>query len=213
MTEGHRGYLYETPDLTDAHAYLLPTVLDLIQSLLPGDGQGRIFELGCGNGSVAARLAGLGYGMTGIDYSDSAIAMARVHFPQLALEVGSVYDNLAARYGQFPLVLSLEVVEHLYFPRRFAETLFSLLQPGGHALVSTPYHGYWKNLALAVTGRMDDHFTALWDGGHIKFWSVATMTRLLREAGFEIQAVHRVGRIPLLAKSMIFQIRKPVQVA
>lgn len=213
MTEGHRGYLYETPDLTDAHGYLLPRVLGLVQSLLPLQGPARIFELGCGNGSVAARLAGLGYSVTGIDYSDSAIAVARAHFPQLALAVGSVYDDLQERYGQFPLVLSLEVVEHLYFPRRFAEVLFSLLEPGGHALVSTPYHGYWKNLALALSGRMDAHFTALWDGGHIKFWSIPTMTRLLQEAGFEIQAVHRVGRIPPLAKSMIFQVRKPVAAA
>lgn len=210
MTVGHRGYLYETPELTDAHGYLLPTVLGLVQSLLKVGGQGRIFELGCGNGSVASRLAGLGYSVTGIDYSESAIAMAKTHFPQLALEVGSVYDDLVARHGQFQLVLSLEVVEHLFFPRRFAQVLFNLLEPGGHALVSTPFHGYWKNLALALSGRMDAHFTALWDGGHIKFWSVASMTRLLAEAGFEIQAVHRVGRIPPLAKSMVFRIRKPV---
>jgi 2-polyprenyl-6-hydroxyphenyl methylase/3-demethylubiquinone-9 3-methyltransferase len=56
---------------------------------------------------------------------------------------------------------------------------------------------------------MDAHFTALWDGGHIKFWSVATLSRLLAEAGFEIVSVTRVGRIPILAKSMVALIRKP----
>ena len=103
----------------------------------------------------------------------------------------------------------LEVVEHVYFPRRYAATLFALLEPGGTAIVSTPYHGYWKNLALALSGKMDAHFTALWDYGHIKFWSVATLTRLLAEAGFDDIRFQRVGRIPALAKSMIAIARRP----
>jgi len=73
------------------------------------------------------------------------------------------------------VVLSLEVVEHLYAPRHYARTVFELLRPGGVAVISTPYHGYWKNLALALMGKLDAHFTALWDHGHIKFWSVRTL--------------------------------------
>lgn len=81
--------------------------------------------------------------------------------------------------------------------------------PGGVAILSTPYHGYWKNLGLALTGRMDRHFTALWDHGHIKFWSVDTLGELLREAGFVDVRFERVERIPALAKSMIAIARKP----
>jgi len=82
---------------------------------------------------------------------------------------------------------------------------------GGTAIVSTPYHGYWKNLALAVTGRMDAHFTALWDHGHIKFWSIATLGELLREAGFVDIRFERLGRVPALAKSMIAVAKRPAQ--
>ena len=56
---------------------------------------------------------------------------------------------------------------------------------------------------------MDAHFTALWDYGHIKFWSIATLTRLLAEAGFVDIRFQRVGRIPALAKSMIAIARRP----
>ncbi len=80
---------------------------------------------------------------------------------------------------------------------------------GGAAVVSTPYHGYWKNLALAVSGKMDAHFTALWDHGHIKFWSEKTLRVLLEEAGFRDIRFRRVGRVPALAKSMIAVARKP----
>jgi 2-polyprenyl-6-hydroxyphenyl methylase/3-demethylubiquinone-9 3-methyltransferase len=83
-----------------------------------------------------------------------------------------------------------------------------LLVPGGHALISTPYHGYLKNLLLALTGGMDRHFTALWDHGHIKFWSPATITQLLGEVGLSVLRVHRVGRLAPLAKSMLVVVRR-----
>ena len=66
---------------------------------------------------------------------------------------------------------------------RFARTFLSLIAPGGIGFLSTPYHGYFKNVALAVSGQMDRHFTALWDGGHVKFFSIKTLRASLQEAG------------------------------
>lgn len=208
------GYRWDTAALTCAHDYLLPTVRRELERLCSGDstiggGGRRVFDLGCGNGSVANELANLGWDVTGVDPSTEGIARAKEHYPHLSLHQGSAYDDLAALYGQFPVVTSLEVVEHVYDPRRYAATLFALVQPGGTAIVSTPYNGYWKNLALAITGRMDAHFTALWDHGHIKFWSIRTLSELLREAGFADIRFERVGRVPALAKSMIAIARRP----
>ena len=197
------GYRYADANHTVAHGYLLPAVENILSTLeLPVESR-RIFELGCGNGSVANWLNTLGYEVVGVDPSVEGIAQAGSHFPHVRLESGSCYDDLAGKHGTFPVVLSLEVVEHVFLPRLFAKTVFDLLQPGGVAIVSTPFHGYWKNLALALSGKMDAHFTALWDYGHIKFWSFKTLGALLEEAGFSEIRFMRVGRIPLLAKSMI----------
>ena len=62
---------------------------------------------------------------------------------------------------------------------------------------------------MALTGTMDAHFTALWDHGHIKFWSFHTLHALLKDAGFVNIEFYRVGRIPVLAKSMIAIARMP----
>jgi len=202
------GYHYDHAGLNCSHGYLLPTVFRLLDGLNLPAGERRLFELGCGNGSVAHELARRGWDVTGVDPSLEGIAQAQRAHPDLKLYGGSAYDDLAVRYGQFPVVLSLEVVEHVYFPRQYAATVFSLLQGGGTAILSTPYHGYWKNLALALSGKLDRHFTALWDHGHIKFWSMKTLAELLREAGFTDIHFHQGEGIPALAKAMIAVARR-----
>lgn len=201
------GYRWDSAELTTSHDYLLPAVLRELSRISPEGG--RAFDLGCGNGSVANILAQRGWEVTGVDPSSEGIARAKAHYPSLELFEGSAYDDLCSVYGRFPVVISLEVVEHVYFPRDYATTLYSLVEAGGWAIVSAPYHGYWKNLAMALSGRMDAHFTVLWDHGHIKFWSIKTLTKLLVEAGFIDIQFKRVGRIPALAKSMIAIARKP----
>ncbi len=209
MSEEISGYVWASAELTRSHDYLLPALKEILAGETLLQDRKRLFELGCGNGSVANELVRLGWDVTGVDPSEQGIAQANARYPAIPLHAGSAYDELAAQYGTFPVVVSLEVVEHVYAPRKYAATLFSLIEQGGLAIVSTPYHGYLKNLALAVSGRMDAHFTALWDHGHIKFWSERTLRTLLEEAGFRDVRFRRVGRIPALAKSMIAVARKP----
>jgi 2-polyprenyl-3-methyl-5-hydroxy-6-metoxy-1,4-benzoquinol methylase len=185
------------------NAYLLPVVFEVLSGVNRNGRRKRVFDLGCGDGTVARAMARAGYEVVGVDPSKARIAQAKMRYPDLLLSVGSSQQDLAKKYGVFGAALSLEVIEHVFAPREFAGRLYDLLEPGGLAVISTPYHGYWKNLALSLTGRLDQHFTALWDGGHIKFWSMRTLGLLLREAGFVEVEFKRVGRVPPLAKSLV----------
>lgn len=109
--ERHRRiYRYEDACQNRSHDYLLP---GLLHTLGEADGGERLFELGCGNGSVAVALTNEGYDVTGVDPSGEGIEQARRACLALKLERGSCYDDLAAKYGRFPFVVSLEVVEHV----------------------------------------------------------------------------------------------------
>lgn len=198
------SYTYKDTAASHTHAYLWGAVSQLVDSST----QKRIFDLGCGNGAFARHLKGQGYQVQGVDPSEEGIDQARKADSALQLEVGNAYEPLKERFGTFPLLVSLEVVEHVYYPRKYARCVAELLEPGGIAVISTPYHSYLKNLALALSGNMDSHFTALWDHGHIKFWSVKTLTELFAEQGLKCERVLRVGRIPILGKSMILVFRK-----
>src|SRR4051794_177614 len=117
---------------------------------------------------MAGLLQRLGYDVTGVDGDEGGIQIARAMFPNVRFEVGLFSDPPP---GVFDMVCSTEVVEHLYAPHELVRYSYDALKPGGVLIISTPYHGYLKNLVLGLTGKWDSHFTADWHGGHIKFWS------------------------------------------
>lgn len=202
VLQGRYGWSDEKQ--TCAHEYLLPAVLEEVRRISGGRGL-RVLDLGCGNGAVAGYLAKHGHLVTGVDVSADGISIARSAFPECRFEVCSLYDErLTSLVGvDFDCVISLEVLEHLFYPRQLFRRGYQALRPGGHLVISTPYHGYLKNLALSLVGGWDRHFNVGQDGGHIKFFSKRTLWQMALEAGFRVQRIRGVGRAPWLWKSMI----------
>src|SRR5690242_3484939 len=109
---------------THAMSYLTRPVLRILKER----GHSRILEIGCGNGAMARRLSAHGYNVTGIDPSAQGIEFAKAGSPGARFEIASAYDDLS-RLGRFPIVLSLEVVEHCFYPRQYARTVFNAVEP------------------------------------------------------------------------------------
>jgi 2-polyprenyl-6-hydroxyphenyl methylase/3-demethylubiquinone-9 3-methyltransferase len=205
------AYPYQTAEYACTHAYLQPCLERLLAGVATG---ARVLDLGCGNGSSLAAFRGRDWILHGTDYSPSGIAIAQRNYPEIDFFVADASASTEAileRVGPVDIVISTEVIEHLYDPRGMLRNAFSVLEPGGVIILSTPYHGYLKNLLLALVGKMDQHFTVLWDHGHIKFWSKATLTKALEEAGFSEIRFEGAGRLPWLWKSMVLRGRKPLR--
>lgn len=202
----YKDYGYDHDQLSGEHAYILPVLSQMINHAKAV----TILDIGCGNGSVARRLMNEGFDIYGIDASEKGITLAKKKHPDrfflMDVTEHKLPQDLASK--RFDTIISIEVIEHLYDPRAFILLCKSILSnnpQGGNLILTTPYHGYFKNLILALTGKFDAHFGALWDGGHIKFWSKKTLTKLLEEAGFKIEEFSGAGRIPFLWKSMIIR--------
>jgi len=186
------------------HRELLPHILRALEGLPPG---ARILDLGCGNGIIAGELIDRGFHLTGIDISESGIEICKKKYPGAAFHVLSVTDeNIRAVTGDgFDAIVSSEVIEHIYSPALFLRQCKVLLKPAGILVLTTPYHGYLKNLLLALSGQLTSHFQANHEGGHIKFWSRPVLEKTLRANGFRPVHFSGSGRIPGLWKSMIIK--------
>lgn len=195
-------YAYRDAANSCTHEYLLPAVLAVL-----GEPAGPVLDLGCGNGWLSAALMQRGFDVYGVDASVSGIAVANTRHPGRfhVMEIGRQELPSALKEIEFQTVISTEVIEHLYDPRSLLQLAKVMLRgvAGRRFIVTTPYHGYLKNLALALTGELERHFTVSWDGGHIKFFSRASLEAMLREQGFEPKRFVGAGRAPYLWRSMV----------
>jgi SAM-dependent methyltransferase len=190
------------------HRHFMPHLLALAGELPRGT---RVLDVGCGNGAACGVFLELGCKVVGIDLSTKGIEQARRAHPNGRFEVMEADSNLLEHLGEqpFDLVISTEVIEHIYAPRLYAKGAFQAVRNGGRFICSTPYHGYLKNLALSILGKWDAHADPLWDGGHIKLWSRRKLSDLLIETGFVNLQFRGAGRLPWLWMTMVMAGDRP----
>ena len=208
MSTEYQDYGFANAEDSHMHAHFMPRVLGFARDLKPG---ARVLDVGCGNGAACGEFLKRGCRVVGVDLSEQGIAQARRAHPQGRFELLAADQDILKNLGEAPfdLVISTEVVEHLYAPRGWAQGCFAALKPGGALICTTPYHGYFKNLVLSLLGKWDTHANPLWDGGHIKLWSHRTLAQLLTEAGFQNVQFRGAGRMPGLWMTMIARAEKP----
>jgi len=181
--------------------------LDDLINLIDKDKNQYILDLGCGNGYLVNHLVQLGYNAYGTDASEKGIAIAQKINPDRFFVQDLSSDALPPQLQQVPFdtIISTEVIEHLYNPQAFIDFCKQQLKQGGELIITTPYHGYLKNLTLSIFNRWDSHMDPLWLGGHIKLWSKKTLTKVLTTAGFTVAEFRGCGRFPYFWKSMMIK--------
>lgn len=99
----------------------------------------RVLDVGCGAGLLCEPLARLGATVTGVDAAQENVAAAKTHAEGGGLAIDYRCGDLASLgLGQFDLVTSMEVIEHVADKPAFAAALAASLAPGGLMVLSTP---------------------------------------------------------------------------
>ena len=199
-------YKYQSKSLNPSHKYILP----VLKNLLNKYHSKSILDLGCGNGSVMKELTGIGYSCFGIEASDDGFNFATQNVGDNFVVQGDItcLPALGLDFSNWDTFVCVEVIAHLYDPVAFMTSLNDIVTRNQVVILTYPYHGYLKNLVIAITGKFDSHVRPLWRGGYVKFFSRRTFSALCKQTGFEIQSYHRVGRIPLLWKTEIVVLKK-----
>lgn len=201
----YKDYIFNHSMPTYVHSYIAEPIIKLLDHTK----NKNILDLGCGNGALVKRLVNLDFNAFGTDASTTGIEKAsEFSNERFALQDLSA-DELPEKFKnlKFDTIISTEVIEHLYDPKSFIKFCKKHLKDngGGELIISTPYHGYLKNLVIGILGKWDTHANPLWDGGHIKFWSKRSIYKLLESEGFEVINFIGCGRLPFFWKSMIIK--------
>jgi 2-polyprenyl-3-methyl-5-hydroxy-6-metoxy-1,4-benzoquinol methylase len=113
----YKDYGYVNDSFSCAHSFLLNT----IEKLLNSGEHKSILDIGCGNGAVANFLISKGFDVYGTDASSSGIQIANKKNPGrfFIQNLDSNEIPLEIKDKQFDTIISTEVVEHLYDPRKY----------------------------------------------------------------------------------------------
>jgi len=97
----------------------------------------KILDVGCGGGLICESLARLGINVTGLDADTQAIEIAKEHAKSEKLEITYLNKDLINQKGQYDVVLSLEVIEHVSDIQLFIKQCVKVLKPGGLLIYAT----------------------------------------------------------------------------
>jgi SAM-dependent methyltransferase len=165
---GERPQQGVTPDsLLALHEAGYRAVLDRI-------GEGRILDVGCGQGFESARFLRAGREVVGVDYSPDAVTTAAARYGPDGLRVAQM-DALGLGFGtaSFDAACSSHLIEHFTDPESHVAELARVLRDDGLACVLTPNKpaDFENPFHLHLFGRdelramLERHFGDVWLGG------------------------------------------------
>lgn len=147
----------------------------------------RVLDVGCGGGILAESMATRGALVTGIDLSDKALSVARLHLLESGQKVDyrkiSAEELAAGMPDAFDIVTCLEMLEHVPDPASTVRACARLVRPGGRVFFSTINRNP-KAYLFAVVGA-EYVLNLLPRGTHdyTRFIRPAELARYCRDAG------------------------------
>ena len=167
----------------------------------------RVIDIGCGGGLLSEGMAALGAQVTGIDLSEKALSVARLHL----YESGHVIDYRLisaeamadADPGSFDYVTCLEMLEHVPDPASTVAACARLVKPGGQVFLSTLNRNA-KAYLIAVLGA--EYLLQLLPRGthdYSRFLKPAELAQLCRNAGLDVLEITGLRYNPFTREGVV----------
>ncbi len=156
-----------------------------VRKLIGTRDSGSVLDIGCGAGDLSYTLSKIGFSVTGIDFSEAAIAACKLRFAEsvAADRLSFRKDDLFRIDETFDIIVMMEVLEHIEDDLSAMKAVHNLLSPGGTVLLSVPANSHWY-------GAYDRYV------GHIRRYDRPDLESVFTRAGFDVQQMWSYG-VPL----------------
>jgi 2-polyprenyl-6-hydroxyphenyl methylase/3-demethylubiquinone-9 3-methyltransferase len=149
-----------------------------------------VLDVGCGGGILSESMAGLDANVTGIDLSDKALQVARLHLLESGKQVNyrkiAVEDLAIEQPAHYDVVTCMELLEHVPDPQSVITACAQLVKPDGWIFFSTLNRNP-KSYFLAILGA-EYVLNLLPCGTHdyAKFLKPSELAQFCRNAGLNL---------------------------
>jgi 2-polyprenyl-6-hydroxyphenyl methylase/3-demethylubiquinone-9 3-methyltransferase len=185
-----------------------PLRLDWIESHVALAGK-KVLDVGCGGGILSESMAQRGAEVTGIDLSDKALGVARLHLLESGRQVDyrkQAAEELASDApASFDVVTCMEMLEHVPNPASTIAACAALVKPGGHVFFSTINRNAKAYLLIVIGAEYVLRMLPRGTHDYTKFIKPSELTRWAKSVGLEpaeligmsynpLSTIYRLGR-------------------
>lgn len=162
--------------------------IERLQSLAP---DGRLLDIGGGDGAFAAVAAAAGYRVEATEFSAAGAAQIGQRVPSAAVHVGELVE-LGLPDAAFDVVTAWHSFEHMRDPFAALAEVRRILKPGGLLLMAVPnrHNRLMALLYQLLKGRPYPLFSLKSKEIHLYHFTPASLRLALARSGF---AVERIG--------------------
>lgn len=153
----------------------------------------RILEVGCGQGSLGAALKAKNPARTvlGLEIDPAAAAKARTVLDDVFV-MDVTRETPPIPPGSLDCILYGDVLEHLLDPEAVLRQHRDLLSPTGKILCCIPNIQHHSVLCALLRGDFQYTSAGLLDATHLRFFTYATIYKLLLNAGYAPSLLNRI---------------------
>jgi SAM-dependent methyltransferase len=141
-----------------------------------GSHNGKLLEIGSGQGEFLIEAQRLGYDITGVEISAAAAKIARERLGNSKIVCGEI-ESLMLGADIFDVCVLSDVIEHIRDPQAFLRTIRRLLKPDGTLMVATPSLASWSARLLRQNWME-------FKPEHLTYFDPNTIQHALYQAGF-----------------------------
>lgn len=186
FTAGDYGHVDEEYGLKESEGSSHNRILEFLADLPPS----KVLDLGCSSGLLSDKIRALGHRVTGVDREAFPETLDRVD----EFAVGDLEDGIPAEVGTgFDVVIAADVLEHLRRPENLLEDISKVMDPSGRLIISVPNFSHWYPRLRSFVGAFDYDQRGILDKTHYRFFTRNSLTRMVRNAGFEVRRHSEVG--------------------
>lgn len=181
--------------------------------MLDYDPDAKVVDMGCGKGDFTLRVKEKinCKEIYGVDVCESALTEAQNK--GIKAEKIDLNEELGFPDGNFHVVVSNQVLEHLFYPSKLIQEVYRILKEDGYAVISTENLSSWDNIISLLFGYtpFSMGFDQIKIGNpfsphdkknegeylsHVRIFSFQGLIDLFKFHGFEIEKVSASGYLP-----------------
>ena len=141
---------------------------------------GRVLDVGCGNGDLAAFVPPEKY--FGVEPDDVSLSLARTSYPK------HDFSNSLPEFGNFDVVVALAVIEHISDPSSWFSVLAGKLVSNGIVVLTTPHPATeWIQSLGAKIG----FFSSQAQKEHEMLMDADALSNIANKSNFRVQKYER----------------------